>query len=86
MPAAEAVRAAPTRREKLAGNANVCGEFVFLVAWNGTGLAGFVNRPVRRVAAQEDKTLACISAITDHSTSEQRVAFLQKVRRTFETW
>src|ERR1700722_20427990 len=55
---------------------------------DGTGLAGLISRPVRRVAAREDKTPRVYLGHydMDHSTSEQRAAFLQKVRRTFETW
>src|ERR1700722_7252121 len=62
--AARTVRAKRTSARVALWNANVCGEFLFLTAWNGTGLAGLVSRLVRRAAAEEDKTLACISAIT----------------------
>src|SRR6202044_1496310 len=58
MRAGEAVRAAPTSGREALRNANVCGEFLFRVAWdvNGRGSASRLKTlPVTRATTREGK-------------------------------
>src|ERR1700722_4885633 len=54
---AETVRARPSTREARR-NANVCGEFVFLVAWDGRWLlASLKSRPVRLILGRSSRSV-----------------------------